>query len=379
MWRPANGNWTDLPMQGQNIAHVDDVTPGDYEVKVYPVNALGLQGLPTSGSATLLGKTAPPADVQNFNAQQNGNVVAFRWSQVADLDLQGYEIRYNDPGQTSWDSATPLTQVTRGTAVTTAAVPPSPDSGPWNLMIKAKDTSGIYSLNAAISPLTVSSTFNVIFAQQHYPDWLGCTLTHMVKHYTGTLVPDSTHLASDDGWETFDQFVPAPFASCSVETGEYDQGFDYSFRVWGDIVSALGPGETVGFPDLSLELDYHLAAGAYDGFSPWTIGTAVFRFAKQRATMNVLNGIAKLDGFKTVYDAEDVTEGGTGTAAVGGSTLNFNYHYAAPPRVKIDAIGTSARIPVYSNNTNGQTCTVQIFDAAGVDVGGQYSWETTGV
>lgn len=381
MWRRANGNWTILPNTNSVAVQVDDVTPDTYEVKVQGINPVGGAGLPVTGTASLLGKLAKPADVTGFSAQQNGNVVAFKWNQVADLDLQGYEIRYNDFGQTGWDDATPLTSVTRGTAVTTAAIPPSPAGGPWNLMIKAKDTSGLYSTNAAVVALAVSSALDVVYEKQHYPDWLGCTLTSVVKHWNGTIVPDSQNLASADGWETFDKCVPNPVLIGSVTAPEYDQGFDNSVRVWSDIVSALCPGETSGLADPRLYVDYHVAAGAYDGFESWTIGEVVLRKVKQKFQIETSVGIAKVTGFRTVCDALEYTDGGTAIATTGGYVQVFNKRFVNTPRITVTAAagaGGTFRLATWESVTTTQF-TVRVFNDAGIEVGGSFTWEATGV
>ena len=115
----------------------------------------------------VVGKTAPPADVTGFTIQQNNNVVTFAWNQVPDLDLAGYDIRFGAAG-IAWESATPVTQVTRGTKITTAVVPP----GTFDFLIKAVDTSGNESLNAAIiSDFTVTAPFDLLFENEQFPVW----------------------------------------------------------------------------------------------------------------------------------------------------------------------------------------------------------------
>ena len=72
-----------------------------YDVRVRSVNQLGVRSDitdPWSATVTghvVLGKSERPGDVQNFTAQQNANLVVLKWDQVTDLDLAGYEIRYD--------------------------------------------------------------------------------------------------------------------------------------------------------------------------------------------------------------------------------------------------------------------------------------------
>ncbi len=80
---------------GDTEAFIWDVEDGvSYDVELKAQNYLGVYSDPATASHTVLGKSTPPTGVTGFSAQQNGNVVLFKWNQVADLDLAGYEIRY---------------------------------------------------------------------------------------------------------------------------------------------------------------------------------------------------------------------------------------------------------------------------------------------
>lgn len=139
-------------------------------------------------SHTVLGKDQPPSDVTNFVAAQNGDVAVFTWDAVRDPDLSGYEIRYGPKGKTTWEDATPLTIVTKGTQITTANLP----TGSWTVFIKAVDTAvpKQYSVNAAQDDLDFVSVFNIIEALSEQPVWRG-TRKNFIKHFKGVLVPDS--------------------------------------------------------------------------------------------------------------------------------------------------------------------------------------------
>lgn len=125
---------------------------------------------------TVVGKSESPSDVADFTAQQNGEAVTFAWTQVSDADLAGYEIRYKSQGSWDlpggWDTATPLTRITRGTLITNAGLPP----GSWTVGIKAVDTSGNESSNETIFNIEVISTFDVFVAADEHPRWLDARL-----------------------------------------------------------------------------------------------------------------------------------------------------------------------------------------------------------
>ncbi len=96
--KSADVDWDDMVavLGDATQAFLSPVDAGvEYDVRIRVVNKLRLTSSYITVSAhVVLGKSAAPADVENFSSQQNNNVVVFKWNQVADLDLAGYEIRY---------------------------------------------------------------------------------------------------------------------------------------------------------------------------------------------------------------------------------------------------------------------------------------------
>ena len=369
-WQPAT------PPGGQTSTFVWDVEDGlAYDVRVRAVNTLGVKSAWTTAAGHVVaGKTTAPAEVTGFTAAQNGNAMNFRWTQVPDLDLAGYEIRFNPQGTATWADATPLTEVTRGTAITNAQVPP----GDWTFLIKARDTSGNESATAARADAKMETAdFDIILQEAQAPRWPGVA-SGFVRHHGGVLVPDSQNLASDDGFETFDVFVPNPVASAVYEAPAFDVDFDDTVRVWGDVVSALGPGETLGVADPALEIDTRKDAGAFDGFEPWSIGNIEARFIKQRLVLTTAKGVAKVTGFKPTVDLFERTEGAkAATVAAGGQAIAFARAFHTAPRVAATVDGTSALIATKENVTT-TGFTAHVFDTGGTDVGGTLDWQATG-
>jgi len=134
-----------------------------YTVAVVTVNKFGnrqpLSEAPTA-SIYVLGKAAPPSDVTEFKAWQNGQFVNFRWNHIEDADLYGYEIRLG----TDWDSARVIaTAISQNTYSWQAEL-----NGTYRFLIKAIDDSGNYSLNPASFDITlkgIDEKLNVILSQ----------------------------------------------------------------------------------------------------------------------------------------------------------------------------------------------------------------------
>lgn len=93
-------------------------------------------------TAPVIGKSAPPSDVPSLFID-NG---ALSWGQVTDLDLAGYAVRFQYGQNAFWANATPLHE---GLLLASPWTPPAIPSGPITLMIKAVDTTGNESANAA--------------------------------------------------------------------------------------------------------------------------------------------------------------------------------------------------------------------------------------
>ncbi|MDW3204560.1 MAG: hypothetical protein R8L07_03375 [Alphaproteobacteria bacterium] len=351
----------------------DDVS---YDIQIRAVNGLGVASDWSSTSThTVVGKTAAPSNVTGFTVQQNGAACVFKWDAISDADRAGYAIRYKAQGSFVWADATPVSEelIARGTTISTFLIPP----GDWTFGIKAYDTSGNQSGTAATFNLTVSNSNDVVFSQAQAPYWSG-TLDGFVKHWTGVLVPDSQNLASADGWETFDEFVPSPVATCRYTAPVEDLGFDADgVRVWAEIDSVLGPGETGGVADPVLSIDTRDDADAFDGFETWTVGTADFRHIKGRITVDTSKGLPVVRDFTLVCDVQERTESGSDeTAAVSGTAVTFAQRFHTKPAVHLTADGDD-RIAMKSAVTV-TGFTAKVYDTAGNDVGGTFDWTATG-
>lgn len=147
-WRKDLGNWETATVNGPDF-EVLDITPGAFDFEVYSQNAaFKLSTSKLSGSINALGKTAPPSDVTNFNFTPDPNLGALlTWTAVPDIDLDRYEIRRG----TNWGTATLVTQV-QATTYKLGYL----DDGTYTYLIKAIDTSGVYSTNAATRAITIS-------------------------------------------------------------------------------------------------------------------------------------------------------------------------------------------------------------------------------
>jgi predicted phage tail protein len=179
-WRFNNGNWNTAETSASDYEILDTI-PATYEVRIYSIGAFGT---PSSTYATASfaaqGKTAPPSDVTGFIATVDPKIgVLLNWNSVTDIDLDQYEIRVG----ASWASGTIVTRV-KANSYKIGAI-----NGTAQIYwIKAIDTSGIYSLNAASDDISFTAPSTVTITQQVIDNnvllkWTASTSTLAVDYY----------------------------------------------------------------------------------------------------------------------------------------------------------------------------------------------------
>ncbi len=188
-------------------------------------------------------------------------------------------------------------------------------------------------------------------------------------------VPAQTGL----GWEVFDQFVPNPYTTCTYEAPAIDKSIDGSLRVYADIVSELGPGETTGIANPLHSIDYKLSAGSYDGFEPWVVGYADFRYLKTKLTLDTSVGNCAIRGFNTVADGQAREETGSNiTVGASGQAVTFSRPFHSAPIVQARNEGSTPLLPTVTG-TSGSGATIHLYNTSGTEVGGVGGYTATGI
>jgi hypothetical protein len=185
---------------------VDGLT---YNVRVKAFNTLGVQSTYTSATRTIVGGIAPPSDVEDFACNIIGGDAHLSWTQIPDLDLAYYQIRFSTltTGATWGNSVSLVEKVAR--PATSITVPARVGS----YLIKAVDKNGNLSSNEAVIATNVSviGNYNAIATQTESPTFAG-TLTNTIVS-EGTLRLDSSELFDsasgnfDDATSFFDSGV----------------------------------------------------------------------------------------------------------------------------------------------------------------------------
>ena len=213
--------------QGSGLSHrILNVIDGlIYNVRVKAFNTLGSSSTYTSATRTIIGGIAPPEDVQDFSCNIIGSDAHLAWTQIGDLDLAHYTIRYSPlTSGADWaDSVSLVEKVAR--PATSITVPARVGS----YLIKAVDKNGNYSSNESViaTNLTAVGNFNAIVTQTESPTFAGTTYRTVVIDNTIRL--DSSELF-DSAIGDFD--TPTTFFDSGVTAFDlYPLGYYYFANV----------------------------------------------------------------------------------------------------------------------------------------------------
>lgn len=164
-------DWTSAKVDGdQTIAYLAPVTDGKtYKIKIRCVNNSGQRGDWFEVEHLVLGKSEPPPDVGSFTIDKG----VATWRPVENTpDLAGYKIRFQYGQNNWWDTATPLHDgLLTESPYSFSAVP----NGRVTVLIKAIDTSGNESLNAAAITQDLGDVIvdNLLLDFPQHPTWAG--------------------------------------------------------------------------------------------------------------------------------------------------------------------------------------------------------------
>lgn len=261
-----NGNWINLSNTSATSIDIRDTVDGQYTFKVFALNAINKRSIPSELTATIYGKTAPPADVTGFSINIVGTSAYLSWNAVPDLDLSHYVIRHSraTTGATYAKATDLLTKVPRPAV---SAVAPAMTG---TYFIKAVDKSGYESANSTeiVALIENIKDLNVIETITESPNFNGLKDECFVNG-DGFLVLD-TSVDFDSVLGDFDD-VAGDFdgggGTTSTEGTYYfenfvDLGNVYTSRVTADLLV-----DRIDYVDLfdSATGDFDQRVGLFDG------------------------------------------------------------------------------------------------------------------
>jgi hypothetical protein len=265
---------TDYIIHGQGkglTQRILNVVDGSlYNVRVKAFNTLGVGSTYTSASRTIVGGLLPPADVEDFSCNIIGRDAHLSWTQIPDLDLAYYAIRFSTlTTGAEWQNSVSLVEKVARPA-TSVTLPARIGS----YLIKAIDKNGNFSSNEAIisTNLLEVGNFNAVVTQTESPTFSGTKTNVYVD--SGALRLDSTE-SFDSAVGLFDSataFFDAGVTTYDLSpTGYYeftspiDIGGSYTVRVTASLTQTVDNIDNLFDSNLGLFDD---SASNFDGDSP---------------------------------------------------------------------------------------------------------------
>jgi hypothetical protein len=332
-----------------------------YNVRVKAVNTLGVSSTFVSASRTIIGGTAPPADVADFSCNIIGSDAHLSWTQIADLDLAFYQIRFSTlTSGASWANSVSLVEKVARPA-TSITVPARVGS----YLIKAFDKNGNASPNETIIATNISNIgdFNSVATQTESPTFSGTKFQTLVSD--GTLRLDSSELFDsatgnfdsapsffDSGITSFDLFATGNylFATPIDIGGVYTSRVTASITQTSDNLDDLFDARTGDFDDASSSFDGDTPANCnahieialsndditYTSFRNFVVGDYTARYYKFRVVLTsfdlastpVISALSvSIDMPDRIFSGNDIVSG-TGTFNVVFTNPFFSANYA---------------------------------------------------
>lgn len=145
VWRDVNADNFEEKYTSSEAIELNDIQDGNYDIFVYALADAGESIALKSLNYEVLGKTAPPGDVENLKVTRRVNGLFLQWDAVTDLDLTGYEIRLG----TVWETGELVGEII-GTSIFVGLE----DDQEYTVMVRAKDELG--NLSTGITQVTSS-------------------------------------------------------------------------------------------------------------------------------------------------------------------------------------------------------------------------------
>jgi hypothetical protein len=339
--------------QGKGLVHrilnvIDDET---YNVRVKAFNTLGASSTYTSASRLIVGGTLPPANVEDFSCNIIGRDAHLSWTQIPDLDLAYYAIRFSTlTTGAEWQNSVSLVEKVARPA-TSVTVPARIGS----YLIKAVDKNGNFSSNESIISTNILQigSFNAVVTQTESPTFLGTKSNVYVD--SGALRLDSTESFDsavglfdsatalfDAGVTTYDLYPEGYYEF----TSPIDIGGSYTVRVTAsltqtvDNIDNLFDSETGNFDDAASNFDgdspancnahLEIATSAdnvtYTAFRNFVVGDYTARYFKFKLymTSNDLASTPVVSALSVTIDVQDTIQSGNDlTSGTGTYTVTF--------------------------------------------------------
>jgi len=345
--------------QGSGLNHrvLNVIDQKIYNVRVKAVNALGVSSTYVSATRTIIGAIEPPSDVEDFSCNILGQEAHLSWTQIPDLDLAYYQIRYSSLTDGTGDWANSVSLVEKVSRPATSINVPARVG---TYLIKAVDKLANFSSNATgiISNVTSIQNFNAITSVSEHPTFSG-TLTNTAI-VDDTLRLDSSELFDaasgnfdaettrffDSGVANADFYASGNYlfanvvdigakhtcrltASLKQTSDDPDDLFDNRSGLF-DSQNSSFDGDTPANSNAHIEIATSDDNSTYTDFQNFVIGNYTARYFKFRVvlTSSDLASTPVVEEVSVTIDMEDrIFSGNDITSGAGAKTVTFTSPY----------------------------------------------------
>lgn len=137
--RRDGGDWIDYGRQVSTTLEIRDASPGQWELRVKAVSALGVSSEWRARTAEILGLTAAPVALEDVTLQTAGGLAILKWARASDPDVRvagNIVIRHSPEASPAWANSYSMDRVAGSEAI--AVVPLKPGA----YLLRAEDSGG---------------------------------------------------------------------------------------------------------------------------------------------------------------------------------------------------------------------------------------------
>lgn len=351
----------------------------EYIVKVAVVTTIGAVGAWAQYNVNAQGKYLIPGDVPSVTAFEVGGMVFVSWEPAIDIDIWRYEVRYGAAAGT-WDTAKLIDRVD-ALRITAEQIP----TGTWKVWVKALDSVGQYSTNAASATVTVTSDANAFLVESYNSDTP--TLINMAAYTLDRIDPHTYYVTEDNAMfgtkysSTLNTYTAALATyHASITSTWLGEPEDFGLLLGGQWTGTATVAALNGTAASSMGFSTDATTWTYISGLSHKQNARFARFKHEALTTSTLHVTAPTQNIR--LDAVPREEVGTGTSsASAATTITLTNEYVATKKITITPEGNTARMAVYDNIVMGPPTTfdVHVFDTTGTRIASAFRWQYQGV
>lgn len=408
-YKVSDGNQITVDGLATPMLELRDAEPGEYVFNVVAVALNGKRSSAATLSATILGKTAAPANVKNFSLANISNGVAqLTWALADDLDVQvgGYVRIRHTPETVSpeWSNAIDITPALPGTS-TSASVPHL--AGTY--LARFVDSGGRQSAAAVEAQTSIASlvSMNAVLTVTESPSFTG-TKTNTVYNgtYGGLVIDDTAVITSDpalvDQWGDINNDLVVgsgtyAFAATQDLGAVYTSQLTATINVvsfdtaslWDsdELIDGIDPVDGDAISDVNAVLFVRTTDDDPSGSPTWSawrrffIGqytARAFQF-KLGLVSGATNHNICVTGLTVAIDMPDRVQAAAGvTSGAGAYAVTFPQAFKAAPAVGITPINLATGDYYTLTSKTAAGFTVTFYNAAGTAISRNFDWMAKG-